>query len=123
MADGYRVERIDHVQLAMPAGAEDRATAFYEGVLGIPRVPKPPELEARGGCWFEREGLRVHLGVEDDFRPARKAHPALAVDDLDGLRSALEAAGHAVRCTEDVPGMPQWYVDDPFGNRVELVPA
>ncbi len=123
MADGYRVAGIDHVQLAMPAGAEDRATAFYEGVLGIPRVPKPPELEVRGGCWFEREGLRVHLGVEDDFRPARKAHPALAVDGIDGMCAALEAAGHPVRRTEDVPGMPQWYVDDPFGNRVELVPV
>ena len=87
-----------------PAGAEDRAAAFYEGVLGIPRVPKPPELEVRGGCWFEQEGLRVHLGVEDDFRPARKAHPALAVPGIDGLCAALEAAGHPVRRAEDVPG-------------------
>ena len=123
MPHTHRVDRIDHVQLAMPAGAEDRATAFYEGVLGIPRVPKPAALEARGGCWFEREGLRVHLGVEDDFRPARKAHPALAVTGLESLCDALEAAGHPVRRTEDVPGVPQWYVDDPFGNRVELVPA
>ena len=120
---GHRVERIDHVQLAMPVGAEAEATAFYEGVLGIPRVPKPPELELRGGCWFERAGLRVHLGVEDGFRPARKAHPALAVRGIDALCAALEAAGHPVRRAEDVPGMPQWYVDDPFGNRIELVPT
>ena len=119
----HRVERLDHVQLAMPAGAEDRATAFYEGVLGIPRVPKPAELGARGGCWFERDGLRVHLGVEEGFSPARKAHPALAVAGTDALCDALEAAGHPVRRAEDVPGMPQWYVDDPFGNRIELVPA
>ena len=119
----HRVERLDHVQLAMPAGAEDRATAFYEGVLGIPRVPKPPELAARGGCWFERDGLRVHLGVEEDFRPAKKAHPALAVHGIEDLCSALEVAGHPVRRAEDVPGLPQWYVDDPFGNRIELVPA
>ncbi len=123
MTTAHRVERIDHVQLAMPPGAEDRATAFYEGVLGVPRVPKPPELEARGGCWFERDGLRIHLGVEDDFRPARKAHPALAVTGIEALCAALEAAGHPVRRTEDVPGTPQWYVDDPFGNRVELLPA
>jgi len=119
----HRVERLDHVQLAMPAGGEERATAFYEGVLGIPRVAKPAELAARGGCWFERDRLRVHLGVEEDFRPARKAHPALAVTGIDALCGALEAAGHPVRRAEDVPGVPQWYVDDPFGNRIELVPA
>jgi hypothetical protein len=123
MAPGHLVERIDHVQLAMPAGAEDEATAFYEGLLGIPRVPKPPVLEARGGCWFERDALRVHLGVEAEFRPAKKAHPALAVSGLDDLCASLEAAGFPVRRTEDVPGTPQWYVDDPFGNRLELLPA
>ena len=123
MAPLPRVEHIDHVQLAMPAGEEERAAAFYDGLLGIPRVAKPPELAVRGGCWFERDGLRVHLGVEDDFRPARKAHPALAVAGLEELCALLEAAGHPVRRTEDVPGTPQWYVDDPFGNRIELLPA
>lgn len=118
-----RVVAVDHVQLAMPPGREPDAEAFYQGLLGIPRVPKPPALEVRGGCWFEAPGLRVHLGVEEDFRPARKAHPGLAVDDLDGLVVALEAAGVAVRRVEEVPGMPQWYVDDPFGNRVELLEA
>jgi len=122
MGSPHRVERLDHVQLAMPADAEDRATHFYESVLGIPRVPKPAQLAARGGCWFERDGLRVHLGVEEDFRPARKAHPALAVTGIDALCAALEAAGHPVRRAEDVPGQPQFYVDDPFGNRIELVP-
>jgi catechol 2,3-dioxygenase-like lactoylglutathione lyase family enzyme len=123
MASVHRVERLDHVQLAMPVGGEERATAFYEGVCGIPRVPKPAELAARGGCWFERDGLRVHLGVEEDFRPARKAHPALSVTGIDALCAALAAAGYPVRRAEDVPGRPQWYVDDPFGNRIELVPA
>ncbi|HEY5110047.1 MAG TPA: VOC family protein [Acidimicrobiales bacterium] len=123
MPPNHRVERIDHVQLAMPPGGEDRATAFYDGILGIPRVAKPAELAARGGCWFEQDGLRVHLGAEEDFRPARKAHPAFAVAGLEGLCASLEGAGHPVRRTEDVPGMPQWYVDDPFGNRIELLPA
>jgi catechol 2,3-dioxygenase-like lactoylglutathione lyase family enzyme len=122
VTSGHRVERLDHVQLAMPAGGEERATVFYEGLLGIPRVLKPPELEVRGGCWFERGTLRVHLGVEADFRPARKAHPALAASGLDELCAALEAAGHPVTRTEDVPGTPQWYVADPFGNRIELLP-
>jgi len=123
MATAHRVLRLDHVQLAMPEGAEERATAFYEGVLGIPQVPKPPELAARGGCWFERDGLRVHLGVEKDFRPAQKAHPAFAVNGIDAMCEALEGAGHSVRSVEEVPGMPQRFVDDPFGNRIELVPA
>jgi catechol 2,3-dioxygenase-like lactoylglutathione lyase family enzyme len=123
MPPNHRVERIDHVQLAMPPGGEDRATAFYDEILGIPRVAKPAELAARGGCWFERDGLRVHLGAEEDFRPARKAHPAFAVAGLEVLCASLEGAGHPVWRTEVVPGMPQWYVDDPFGNRIELLPA
>src|SRR5205807_1290168 len=81
------VDRIDHVQLAMPSGGEEAATRFYEGLLGIPRVPKPPHLEARGGCWFERGHLKVHLGVDRDFRPATKAHPAFVVDDLVSLKA------------------------------------
>ena len=123
MTSHYRVEHIDHVQLAMPPGAEAQAEAFYQDILGIPRVAKPPELEARGGCWFERDGLRVHLGVEDGFRPARKAHPALRVEDLAALCRLLDDSGYPTRRTEDVPGKPQWYVDDPFGNRIELIPA
>lgn len=111
--------RLDHVQLAMPAGGEDAAAAFYEGVLGIPRVPKPPTLAARGGCWFEDgHGLRLHLGVDPCFRPARKAHPALVVDDWSTLAARLAAAGVEVR-DGDQPG--QRYVDDPFGNRIELI--
>ncbi len=121
----YEVLAIDHVQLAMPEGieAEERAQAFFEGLLGLPRVPKPPELATRGGCWFERGPARVHLGVEEDFRPARKAHPALVVSHLDELCRLLDRSGHPTRRAEDVPGKPQWYVDDPFGNRIELIPA
>jgi catechol 2,3-dioxygenase-like lactoylglutathione lyase family enzyme len=119
----HRVEHLDHVQLAMPPGGEDQAQGFYEGLLGIPRVPKPPQLEVRGGCWFERGGLRVHLGAEEDFRPAKKAHPALAVSGIEELCGVLEAAGYGVRRVEDVPGVVQCFVHDPFGNRIELVPA
>jgi catechol 2,3-dioxygenase-like lactoylglutathione lyase family enzyme len=120
-----RVRAIDHVQLAMPPGkeAEAQAEAFFAGVLGLPRVPKPPELAARGGCWFEDGPMKLHLGVEEDFRPARKGHPALVVEHLDELLGRLDAGGYPTRMAEDVPGRPQWYVDDPFGNRIELMPS
>jgi len=115
------VTSIDHIQLAMPAGREDEAIAFYEGVLGITNVPKPPHLAVRGGCWFVAPPVKVHLGVEQDFRPARKAHPALLVDDLDDLAARLEQAGHPVRTEGGLDGYDQRYVDDPFGNRIELL--
>ena len=116
-----RVHALDHVQLAMPAGGEAAATSFYEGVLGLRRVAKPPNLEARGGCWFEGGDLRLHLGVEADFRPARKAHPALLVEDLPALLGVLAAAGVEAREDEPLEGYDRVYVDDPFGNRLELL--
>ena len=88
-----RIVAIDHVQLAMPAGREEEAIAFYEGLLGLVQVPKPLNLAARGGCWFERDGAKVHLGVEAEFSPARKAHPALLVEDLPALVERLRAGG------------------------------
>jgi RimJ/RimL family protein N-acetyltransferase/catechol 2,3-dioxygenase-like lactoylglutathione lyase family enzyme len=116
-----QVRRIDHVQLAMPAGGEDNAVEFYDGLLGIPHVAKPAHLAVRGGCWFERGDLKVHLGVEADFQPARKAHPALLVDDLSGLVELLRTAGVAIRDDEPLAGYDRVYVDDPFGNRIELL--
>ena len=112
---------IDHVQLAMPAGREAEAVAFYEGLLGIPQVPKPPHLAVRGGCWFERGALKVHLGVDADFRPATKAHPALRCDDVRALAAELTAAGCRVVDDEPLEGHDRVYVDDPFGNRIELL--
>lgn len=116
---------IDHVQLAMPAGEEAAAQAFYEGLLGVPRVPKPPHLERRGGCWFEHSlpngTVKIHLGVEETFRAARKAHPALLVDGLAALVERLEVAGVTVRDDEPLEGYDRVYVDDPFGNRLELL--
>ena|SRR5579862_5286598 len=116
-----RITALDHVQLAMPAGRETEARAFYEGALGIPEVQKPPNLAKRGGCWFERDVVKIHLGVETDFRPARKAHPALLVVDLQALKVSLEAAGFLLRSDEPLAGYDRIYVDDPFGNRIELL--
>ena len=118
-----RIVAIDHVQLAMPPGGEDRARAFYTGLLGLPEVAKPPVLAARGGCWFESGAVKLHLGAEGEFRPARKAHPALLVDDLAALADVLERAGVAVRPDTEIPGVARCHVDDPFGNRIELIQA
>jgi catechol 2,3-dioxygenase-like lactoylglutathione lyase family enzyme len=115
------IERIDHVQLAMPPGGEDVAVAFYEGLLGIRHVPKPDHLAARGGCWFEDHDVKVHLGVDHDFHPARKAHPALLVTDLPALIEVLRHAGIDVNDDEPLTGYDRVYVDDPFGNRIELM--
>ena len=112
---------IDHVQLAMPEGGEDRARAFYAGLLGLAEVPKPPDLAKRGGAWFEGGAVRIHLGVERDFRPARKAHPALLVSDLTGLARRLRDAGVEVVDDGLLPGYERFYVSDPFGNRLELL--
>ena len=119
----FRLVALDHVQLAMPAGEEDRAEAFYSGLLGLDRQPKPEPLASRGGCWFSNGSVALHLGVEDGFRPARKAHPALVVEDLGALADRLIAAGLEVRPDTALPGVRRCYVDDPFGNRIELIDA
>ncbi|WP_428487627.1 VOC family protein [Rhodopila sp.] len=116
-----QVRYLDHVQLAMPAGREDDVRAFYQDMLDIGEVAKPPHLAARGGCWFERGFLKVHLGVEKDFRPARKAHPAFVVHDLRTLAAKLRGAGHDVVADQPLAGYDSVYVDDPFGNRIELM--
>ena len=115
---------LDHVQLAMPRGAEGTARAFYAGLLGMTELPKPPVLAARGGCWFASAAAVVHLGVEDPFSPARKAHPAFLVDDLDTLQAELAAAGHdCVRTDGEVPGVRRFHTHDCFGNRIEFQQA
>jgi catechol 2,3-dioxygenase-like lactoylglutathione lyase family enzyme len=112
---------IDHVQLAMPAGMEEPARKFYRDVLGMTEIAKPPELVKRGGCWFESGIVQIHLGVETDFRPARKAHPALRCGDFDGLTDRLRAAGVPVADDASIPGVRRCHIADPFGNRIELV--
>ena len=111
---------IDHVQLAMPAGGEDAAREFYARVLAIPEVPKPPALAGRGGAWFETGALRIHLGVDPEFRPARKAHAGLLVRELPVLVQRLRGAGYEVEDIR-VDDRLHAYVSDPFGNRLELM--
>jgi catechol 2,3-dioxygenase-like lactoylglutathione lyase family enzyme len=115
--------RFHHVQLAMPRGGEEDARRFYAQVLGLEEIAKPPELAKRGGCWFRFGEEELHLGVEDPFIPARKAHPALVVGDLAELETALMAAGHEVVPDDLLPRTRRIYTNDPFGNRIELIQA
>lgn len=112
---------LDHIQLAMPAGEEDKARTFYRDLLGLPEVQKPPHLALRGGCWFERGSVKIHLGIDPDFKPAKKAHPGLLVDDLASPCSALEKAGFETTSDQPLAGYIRRYVNDPFGNRIELM--
>jgi catechol 2,3-dioxygenase-like lactoylglutathione lyase family enzyme len=112
---------LHHVQLAMPPDEEQAAIDFYEGVLGLQQVPKPPELSPRGGVWFRSGTLEVHLGVEEGFQAAVKAHPAFLVEDLERLRARLEMSGFKVVDTVQLEGFRRVYVRDPFGNRLELI--
>jgi catechol 2,3-dioxygenase-like lactoylglutathione lyase family enzyme len=115
---------IDHVQVAMPPGSEDTARGFYAGLLGMTEDPKPAALATRGGCWFHSGAAVVHLGVEEPFAPAKKAHLAFLVADLDAFEATLADAGHAcLRADDEVPGVPRFYSHDPFGNRVEFQQA
>jgi catechol 2,3-dioxygenase-like lactoylglutathione lyase family enzyme len=115
------LEAIDHVQVAMPAGEEARARAFYRDLLGLPEQPKPPELAARGGCWFESDRVKVHCGVETPFAPAKKAHIAFRVDDVRGLAIRAKAAGYIVAEDGALPGHDRVFIHDPFGNRLEFL--
>ena len=115
------VRALHHVQLAMPPGGEADARRFYGETLGIPEAEKPSHLARRGGCWFERDGLRVHLGVETDFRAARKAHPAFLVENLEIVVARLRLAGADVWTDKPLDGFDRVYTCDPFGNRIELV--
>jgi catechol 2,3-dioxygenase-like lactoylglutathione lyase family enzyme len=113
--------RVDHVQLAMPRGEEEKARAFYSGILGMTELPKPSELATRGGCWFGSGKVQLHLGVETDFRPAKKAHPALICRDYEALLQKLREAGIELNEPADISGIRRCHVHDPFGNRLELI--
>lgn len=114
----------DHVQVAIPSGGEEVARGFYGGLLAMDEQPKPPVLAARGGCWFVAGAAVLHLGVEAPFAPARKAHPAFVVDDLELLRDRLLAAGHdCMPSSDEIPGVQRVHTHDPFGNRLEFQQA
>ncbi|WP_010496883.1 VOC family protein [Paenibacillus elgii] len=119
--EAHEYTGIDHVQLAAPAGCEEEARAFYGELLGMREIPKPEPLQARGGVWFACGPHEVHIGVQPDFAPASKAHPAFQVKDLGKLKQALAEKGIVIR--EDVPleGMLRFHCLDPFGNRLEFV--
>jgi len=112
---------IDHVLLAMPAGGEERARAFYRDALGVPEVCRPQELAGRGGCWFESDRVKIHLGVDQAFRAARKAHPALLVTELPAILERCRQQGLEVVEAQPFGGYKHVFVFDPFGNRVELM--
>jgi catechol 2,3-dioxygenase-like lactoylglutathione lyase family enzyme len=112
---------LHHVQLAMPRGAEDQARAFYGGTLGMAEIAKPPQLAARGGVWFRAGDLELHLGVEEPFEPARKAHPGILTDDLATIAVALVAAGYEPEHDDSFPGFRRFHVHDCFGNRLEFL--
>jgi len=111
---------IDHVQVAAPPGCEEAARAFYDGLLGLEELPKPAALAARGGCWFRAGAEELHVGVEEPFAPARKAHPGLVVSGLDALAERLAGAGIEVAWDETIPGTRRFHAADPFGNRLEF---
>lgn len=115
--------KFDHVQLAMPKGEEDRARAFYRDVLEMTEIPKPAPLAANGGVWFQAGDVELHLGVEEHFQPAKKAHPAVRVADIDALAARCEANGQEVDFDDRYPGVRRFYVHDPFGNRLEVMEA
>jgi len=111
---------IDHVQIAAPCGRDDEARAFYGGLLGMPELEKPEAIRARGGCWFAAGGQELHVGVEEPFAPARKAHPGLVVSGLDLIRGRFRAAGVEYDDDGKIEGVDRLFVHDPFGNRLEL---
>jgi catechol 2,3-dioxygenase-like lactoylglutathione lyase family enzyme len=115
------LSRIDHVQLAAPAGCEPAARAFFGGLLGLEEIVKPEPLRDRGGVWFHVGTQQLHVGVETEFAPARKAHPAFAVEQYDQLLARLRAEGVEIAEDQGIPGVRRCYVADPWGNRIELV--
>ncbi|GEB31645.1 MULTISPECIES: VOC family protein [Brevibacillus] len=114
---------LDHIQLAAPPGAEEEARRFFTGLLGMPEVPKPEKLRARGGAWFRCGAQLIHLGIEQGFIPAKKAHPAFVVQNIEALIAHLEKAGVPLRLDDEIPGLIRFFTEDPFGNRLEFMEA
>ncbi|MEH6826670.1 VOC family protein [Parasphingorhabdus sp.] len=117
------ITALHHVQLAMPEAGEDQARGFYAEILDIPERTKPAKLQGNGGCWFERENVRVHLGIESDFRSAKKAHPAFQTSDFHDLMKKLKNAGYLIQSADAIDHHARFFVNDPFGNRIEFINA
>jgi catechol 2,3-dioxygenase-like lactoylglutathione lyase family enzyme len=116
-----RIAHLDHLQIAAPEGCESAARDFYGRLLGMREIEKPESLRARGGCWFQCGTQQLHIGVEKDFRPASKAHPAFAATNFDDLRQALLARGVKVTDDTTIPGVRRFHTEDPWGNRLEFL--
>ncbi len=116
-----QIVALDHIQLAMPAGQEEQARHFYQNVMGFREVAKPEQLAARGGCWFAHDGIQVHLGVMTHFMPATKAHPAFRVADLETAKHTFLDANIPIKPDNTLPNVRRFYVNDPFGNRIEIM--
>ncbi|WP_339148702.1 MULTISPECIES: VOC family protein [unclassified Sutcliffiella] len=117
----FTINKIDHVQLAMPKGLEEKARRFYGDILGFEEMEKPEPLRKRGGAWFTLGAVHLHLGVEEPFSPARKAHPAFEVLVIEKLKSHLSSHGVDYKVDDNLPGANRIYVSDPFGNRLEFL--
>jgi len=115
------IKRIDHIQLAAPIGSEEKARFFYQDILLLQEVEKPEELKKNGGVWFSNGEVHIHIGVEEPFTPAKKAHPAFEVNNVEGFASHLQRKGVAIQEDDRLPGANRFYVSDPFGNRLEFL--
>lgn len=123
MGNTFEWMGIDHVQLAAPAGCEEEARRFFGELLGMLEVPKPEKLKVRGGVWFQCGPQMIHIGVEAAFQPAKKAHPAFLVHQIDRLMEHLQDRGVAIRIDDEIPGLTRFFTEDPFGNRLEFMEA
>ena len=115
------IKRVDHIQLAAPIGSEDEARSFFQGVLSLNEVEKPHELKKNGGVWFSNGHIHIHVGIEEPFAPAKKAHPAFEVSDIEALASQITGKGVDIKYDDRLPGAKRFYVNDPFGNRLEFL--
>lgn len=117
----FEIKKIDHIQLAAPKGCEEEARTFFKGILGLREVEKPEELKKRGGVWFEFGTFQLHIGVEEPFSPAKKAHPALVVENIEELKKHLQEKKVGFTEDENLPGASRIHLHDPFGNRLEIL--
>lgn len=112
---------IDHIQIAAPSDSEETARSFYGELLGMEEITKPINLQGRGGCWFICGSQEVHIGIQQDFAAAKKAHPGFTVNTLEQLKLRLEKAGYPVKEDAPINGRSRFFTKDPFGNRIEFL--